>query len=162
MALGIHADDVRKALAPLLGVRFVTGTSLCEHAAEVMRGYVPGRMTLTELQSELKYAIFGDLYDTLGQGMLLQLENGVRLRLRLKDVDTLTDEALGVLLDSLVPHVMGLSELREFAMQSGTLSAMRVLLQRFGPEMVPMERAMFVRIVRENFPPDRYQAWLEE
>ena len=162
MAMGIHAEDVQAALAPLLGVRFVTGTPLCEHAAQVMRDYVPGRMTLAEVQSELKYAIFGDLYDALGQGMLLQLENGVRLRLRLKDVDTLTDEALGVLLDSLAAQGMPLYELRDFAMQSGLLSAMRVLLQRFGADMVPMERAMFVRIIRENFPPDRYQAWLEE
>ena len=161
MALGIHADDVRAALAPLLGMRFVTTTPLCEHAAAVMRDYVPGRMTLAEVQSELKYAIFGDLYDALGQGMLLQLENGVRLRLRLKDVDTLTDEAMGVLLDALTPAVLDLNALRDFAMQSGLLSAMRVLLQRFGADMVPMEQAMFVRIIRENFPPDRYQAWLE-
>lgn len=162
MALGIRAEDVCAALAPLLGVRYVTTTPLCEHAAQVMRDYVPGRMTLAEVQSELKYAIFGDLYDSLGQGMLLQLENGVRLRLRLKDVDTLTDEALGVLLDSLAERGMSLYELRDFAMQSGLLSAMRVLLQRFGDGMVPMERAMFVRIIRENFPPDRYQAWLAE
>ena len=94
--------------------------------------------------------------------MLLQLENGVRLRLRLKDVDTLTDEAMGVLLDALTPTVLDLNALRDYAMQSGLLSAMRVLLQRFGADMVPMEQAMFVRIIRENFPPDRYQAWLEE
>lgn len=158
----IRTADVAAALAPLLGARFVENTPLCQHAAEVLCLYDPLKMSLEALYPRLRDVIFGELYDALGQGMLLQLENGVRLRLRLRDVDTLTDEALGVLLDALPSAVLTLSSLRDYAMQTGSLSAMRVLLQRYGQVIPPMERDMLKRIIRENHPADRYQAWLDE
>ena len=93
--------------------------------------------------------------------MLLQLENGVRLRLRLRDIDTLADEALGTLLDVLPLPVLTLGMLRDYAMQTGSLCAMRVMLQRYSNALAPMEQEMLIRIIRENYPPDRYQHWLQ-
>lgn len=161
MSIAISAADVGAALSPMLGVRFVTTTPLCDHAAECLRQYAPARMSLTDMYAQVKECIFGDLYAALGQGMVLTLENGVRLRIRLRDVDTLADAALGVLLDELPASVLPLENLRSFALQSGLLCAMRVLLQRYGTALPRMEKDMFVRIIRENHPADRYSDWLE-
>ena len=158
----VRTADVAAALTPLLGARFVENTPLCQRAAEVLCRHDPLKTPLEDLYPRLRDVIFGALYDALGHGMLLQLENGVRLRLRLRDVDTLTDEALGVLLDALPSAVLTLSCLRDYAMQTGSLSAMRVLLQRYGHALPAMERDMLKRIIRENHPADRYQAWLDE
>lgn len=160
MGIAIQAEDVRAALSPMLGERFVMQTALCAHAADCLRHYAPSCMTLGEMFTRVQECIFGDLYDTLGQGMVLTLENGVRLRIRMRDVDTLADTALGVLLDALPGDQLPLEQLRSFALQSGLLCAMRVLLQRYGSVLPSMEREMLIRIVRENHPADRYADWL--
>ena len=160
MAIAIHAADVRAALEPMLGAQFVSAIPVCEHAADCLCLYAPSCMTLDDMFLRVKDAIFGDLYAALGPGMVLTLESGVRLRLRLKDVDTLADAALGVLLDALPGDLLPLEFLRGYALQSGLLCAMRVLLQRYGSVLPGMEREMLIRIIRENHPADRYAAWL--
>ena len=161
MAVNIRPEDVRAVFAPLLGPRFVDGTPLCYRTAECLRLYAPSCMTLQDMYARVRECIFGELYAALGQGMLLTLESGVRLRLRLKDIDTLADEALGVLLDVLPGDQLPLAFLRGFALESGLLCAMRVLLQRYGSVLPSMERDMLIRIIKENHPKDRYARWLE-
>ena len=161
MPITIHPDAVRAALEPMLGTQFVSATPLCENAAACLSQYAPSCMTLTDMFLRVKDCIFGDLYSALGQGMVLTLENGVRLRLRLKDIDTLADEALGILLDALPGDQLPLTFLRPYALETGLLCAMRVLLQRYGAVLPSMEREMLIRIVKENHPADRYSSWLE-
>ena len=161
MAITIRPEDVRAALEPMLGTRFVLSTPICGDTAYCLSLYAPSCMTLDDMYARVKECIFGCLYDTLGQGMVLTLENGVRLRLRLKDVDTLADAALGVLLDALPGAQLPLEFLRSYALDSGLLCAMRVLLQRYGAVLPSMEREMLGRIIRENHPADRYSSWLE-
>ena len=157
----VRTEDVCAALEPMLGTRFVLGTPLCHNAAECLRRFAPSCMSLDDLYAKVRECIFGDLYEALGQGMVLTLENGIRLRLRLRDVDTLADEAMGVLLDVLPGSVLPLEFLHSYALQSGLLCAMRVLLQRYGSVLPSREREMLVRIIKENHPADRYAAWLQ-
>lgn len=161
MPYTVTPEEVAAALAPMLGDRFVRTTPLCAAAAAELSRFTPASMTPATLFPRVREAIFGCLYDALGPGMVLTLESGVLLRLRLKDVDTLADAALGVLLDKLPGNVLPLESLRAFALDSGLLCAMRVLLQRYGSILPAMEREMLIRIVRENHPADRYQEWLE-
>lgn len=161
MAIHIRPEDVFAALEPMLGAQFLCATPLCGNTADCLSLYTPSCMTLNDMFLKVRDVIFGDLYAALGQGMMLTLENGVRLRLRLKDVDTLADEALGLLLDALPGDQLPLTFLRPFALETGLLCAMRVLLQRYGAVLPSMEREMLIRIVKENHPADRYSAWLE-
>lgn len=161
MAINISVLHVRAAFEPLLGTRFVESTPVCQHTADCLHLYAPSMMTLEQMFTRVREVIFGEMYTALGQGMLLTLENGVRLRLRLKDIDTLADEALGVLLDALPGDQLPLTSLRAFALDSGLLCAMRVLLQRYGAVLPSLEREMLVRIIKENHPADRYASWLE-
>jgi len=161
MAITIRPEDVFAALEPMLGTQFLAATPLCGDAADCLSRYAPSCMTLNDMYLKVREVIFGDLYAALGQGMVLTLESGVRLRLRLKDIDTLADEALGLLLDVLPGDQLPLTFLRPFALESGLLCAMRVLLQRYGAVLPAMEREMLIRIVKENHPADRYAAWLK-
>ena len=161
MRIEIRPESVRAAFEPLLGAAFVLGTPICGDTAYCLSLYAPSCMTLNDILAKVRECIFRVLYDTLGPGMVLTLENGVRLRLRMKDIDTLADEALGVLLDVLPADQLPLTFLRPFALESGLLCAMRVLLQRYGSILPSMEREMLIRIVKENHPADRYAAWLE-
>ncbi len=161
MSIPIRAEDVRQALSPMLGDAFLFNTPLCADAADCLREYSPAFMTLDAMFGQVRERIFGDLYEALGPGMVLTLETGIRLRLRLKDVDTLADAALGVLLDALPANLLPLTVLRAYALDSGLLSPLRVLLQRYGSVLPSMEREMLQRIVRENHPADRYSDWLQ-
>lgn len=161
MAINISDLDVRAVFEPLLGTRFVETTPICLRTADCLRLYAPSMMTLGDMFTRVRECIFGEMYAALGQGMVLTLENGVRLRLRLKDIDTLADEALGVLLDMLPGNQLPLEFLRGFALESGLLCAMRVLLQRYGAVLPSLEREMLIRIIKENHPADRYAAWLD-
>jgi len=91
MAIAIREEDVRTALEPMLGARFVSTTPLCRNAADCLHLYAPSCMTLEDMFNRVREVIFGDLYAALGQGMILNLERGVRLRLRLRDIATLAD-----------------------------------------------------------------------
>ena len=161
MAFTIRPEDVFTALEPMLGTQFLSATPLCGNVADCLSLYAPSCMTLNDMFLKVRDVIFGNLYAALGQGMVLTLENGVRLRLRLKDIDTLADEALGLLLDVLPGDQLPLTFLRPFALETGLLCAMRVLLQRYGAVLPSMEREMLIRIVKENHPADRYSSWLD-
>ena len=161
MAIIIRPEAVFAALEPMLGAQYLSATPLCGDVADCLSRYAPSCMTPNDMFLKVREVIFGDLYAALGQGMVLTLESGVRLRLRLKDIDTLADEALGLLLDTLPGDQLPLTFLRPFALESGLLCAMRVLLQRYGSILPSMEREMLIRIVRENHPADRYSTWLE-
>lgn len=157
MAYPIRTNEIRRVLQPVLGTRLVTETALCEHAAELLRRHQPGRETPDDLLRQLKERIFADLYDLLGHQMLLRMDNGVVRRILLRDVDFMVDECLGVLLDAMNPPEITMAGLRAFAMERGSLSAMRVLLERFGEELPDMEREMLRRIIRENYPQNGFR-----
>lgn len=152
MPYAIRTDDVRAALAPVLGPRFVMGTPLCEQAAGLLRAYRPSRMTLEDMYRQMKNCIFGCLFELLGHQMLLQLENGAVRRILLQDVDFMVDQAVGVLLAAMPPAELPMEQLRAHAMERGSLSAMRLLLTRHDRELPEMEKEMLRRILRENFP----------
>lgn len=156
MTYPIRITQVRRALQPVLGTRFVTETALCDRAAEILRAYNPRRVTAEGLCRQLKELIFSELYELLGHQMLLRLENGAVRRILLRDVDFMVDEVVGVLLEVLQPPEITLEGLRGFAMQRGSLAAMRVMLERFGDEMDEMEKEMLRRIIRENHPTAGY------
>ena len=150
MSVQVRTKDVQSALAPMLGLSFVQRTEVCSRAAPVLGGYVPGQTTLDEMFEQVRDVIFGELFTRLGQRMLLQLDNGVIIRIRLEDVDRLADAALGVLLDALQPPALTLDILRDYAMRTGAVCAMRVMLERYGKSLTRSEQEMLARIIREN------------
>lgn len=156
MAYPIRTAEVQRVFRPVLGGRLTAETWLCEKVAELLRGHRPARTTMESLCAQLKNLIFGELYELLGPQMLLQMDNGAVRRVMLRDVDFLVDEAVGVLLDVMTPPDVSLESLRSFAMERGSLSAMRVLLERYGDALPEMEKEMLRRIIRENHPTAGY------
>lgn len=152
MAYSIRTAEVQRVFRPVLGGRLTSETWLCERVAELLRGYRPSRTTMDGLCAQLKNLIFGELYELLGTQMLLQMDNGAVRRIMLRDVDFLVDEAAGVLLDVMAPPEITLEGLRAFAMERGSLAAMRVLLERYDDALPEMEKEMLRRIIRENHP----------
>ncbi|MCH5287562.1 MAG: hypothetical protein J1E43_09075 [Christensenellaceae bacterium] len=161
MPIAIRTAQVREALLPFLGTDVLAQTALAEQAAEALRRFVPHHQPLEALQEQLCRLLFDELYAHLGQRMTLRLDNGQLVRVRVADIPDLADSVLGVLLDSLPENQSTLDLLRGYAMQTTSLSAMRALLLRFGSCQSPDEQAILRRIIRDNYPPERYAAWLQ-
>lgn len=160
MPVPITAARVREALVPYLGSQTLDQTALADHATEALRHFNSDQQPLEELAQQLADMLFGDLYACLGPRMTLRLDDGRQARILVADIPDLADSILGVLFDSLPDTESTLLMMRDYAMHATSLSAMRTLLTRFGVVQSPDEQAILRRIIRDNYPPERYQAWL--
>lgn len=160
MPMPIRAARVREALLPYLGSRTLDQTAFSERAAEALRNFAPGDQTLQELAQRLSDMLFSDLYACLGPRMTLTLDDGRQARILVADIPDLADSVLSVLFDSLPDSQVTLNLLRDHALRATSLSAMRALLTRFQVAQSPEEQAILRRIIRDNYPPQRYQDWL--
>lgn len=161
MPIPIRTAQVREALLHFLGTDVLTGTPVAEHAAEALRRFSPYQQRLDELEELLRDMLFSDLYACLGPRMTLRLDDGRQARIRMSDIPDLADSVIGVLFDSLPDSEETLNLLREHAMFTTSLAAMRALLQRFASRQSPEEQAIMRRVIQDNYPPERYAGWLE-
>lgn len=98
----------------------------------------------------LRDGLFRDLYAILGPQMRVSMPDGRTRRFRMEEFPLLADELLAVLFESLGTTGMPKDTLMAFAMTSGSLCAMRTLMQ-FYP-LSSAEKALLERILRENAP----------
>ena len=160
MPIPIREARVREILLPCLGSRTLDQTALTGRVTEELRHFNPAQDTLEELAQRLCDMLFSVLYACLGPRMTLTLDDGRQARVLVADIPDLADNVLGVLFDSLPDSEVTLSLLRDYAMRATSLAAMRALLLRFGVAQSPEEQAILRRVIRDNYPPERYQDWL--
>ena len=156
----VTTGQVAEVLRPYLGTPLVEETPLCEGAARVINAYAPYRDTLADLAGQLERYLFDALYTLLGAQMTVRLDDGRLVRIRMRELPELADEALGAMFDGMRVYSVNYDNLNEYAMRAGSLSAMRVLYQKYADFQTSEERALMVRIIRERYPAWRYALWL--
>ena len=142
MAGYMTVDQVRDALRPHLGSDVVEHTTLCDGALRVLLRYAPYRDTLDMLSKRVESYLFDTLYDYLGDSMTVLLDNGQLVRIHMRELPMLADEVMGVLFRSMQVYSITYEKLRDYAMRSGSLCAMRTLRERFGSFLSPEERTL--------------------
>ena len=162
MPVPIRTDAVREALIPWLGTAVLMQTGIDDSAANLLRSYSPYRMTLPELNEMICNRIFNELYSLLGPRMTIQRDDGSLLRIRLNDLPVLVDDVMGVLFDCMTISPANQQLLMEYAMYQTSLSAMRMLLVKYASSLGLQEQEILKRIIRDNYPPERYVRWMGE
>lgn len=162
MPMHVTERQVREALRPYLGSALVDQTDLCAGAASLMRTYAPYRDTFEGMTERVEQCLFTRLYDLLGADMTLRLDDGRVKRVRMRELPELADEAMGALFDAMQVYSVNYAALKDYSMRAASLSALRVLYQRYGAFQSPEEKALLSRIIRERFPASRYEGWLRE
>lgn len=142
--------QIREILRDPLGSAIVDQTDLCETIGEMLRSYAPYREKLDQFALRVEDCIFNKLYDTLGQGMSARMNNGEIRRIRMAELPELTDQVLEVLFDHMKVYSVNYEVLREYAVQKGSLSAMRVLVRRFGSFCPSGEKERMTAILKER------------
>jgi len=157
----IRTASVQQALIPRLGSALMLNTSLAEHAANALRSFSPYKSTLEELLALVTRRLQDDLQAILGPSMTVRLDDGRLHNILLSELPELADEVMGVLFDAMTITPGNEAALKYYAMQQLSLSALRVLLLKYDRSQSEDEKFIMRRIVRDNYPPERYSSWLE-
>lgn len=153
--------QVREALRPRLGSSLVDDTPLCAGIASLLRCYAPYRDTLAELEKRLESYLFDGLYTLLGDSMAVMLDDERVVRIRMRELPELADDAMGALFEAMPVYSVNYQTLKDYSLRASSLSAMRVLLQKYDQYQSPEEKALMGKVIRERYPAARYQGWLK-
>ena len=162
MPVAISTYNVKCALRPYLGSDMVDATSIAEEAAHALRSYAPYKETLEDLALRVANALFDVLYSVLGPRMTIRLDNGDLVRIRMDDLPFLADAVLGVMFDGMTVYSVNFQNLKDYSLRTGSLSAMRVLYQKYDDFQSQEEKDLMARIIRDNHPRERYATWLKD
>lgn len=162
MPVAITTYSVKCVLRPYLGSDLVDGTPIAEEAAHVLRSYAPYRDTLEDLAQRLSNVLFDGLYSVLGPRMTVRLDGGELIRIRMQDLPDVADAVMGALFDSMTVYSVNFQTLKDYSLRTGSLSAMRVLYQKYDDFQSKEEKALMARIIRDNHPPFLYESWLKD
>lgn len=156
----IDTWDVRDALRYRLGSALVDEPGAADRCAEALREWTPFRESFAELAARLEDILFNSLYEALGPSMTARMDDGNLRRIRTAELKDAADDVLFVLFDSLKVYSVNYESLRAYAVESGSCSAMRVLLTRYGSQLPEADRRMIARILRDRLPREVWSRWL--
>lgn len=155
----ISVEEVRNALRPRFGTVLTEDPGFSEGAADLLRRFAPYRDTFASLTAQMEDYLFNALYDRLGPGMTLRLDDGQEHRFMTSDLPVAADEALFPLFDALTPYSVNYDRLHTYWMDTGSFSAMRALYLNFSDFLPPQEIGVIERIVQENVPVRLQNIW---
>lgn len=160
MAAVIRTQDVARVLHPWVGSYLLDSTTLAEDTATVLRSYAPYKEDLQKLCKRLDSFLFMTMRRYTMGTMIVFLDDGTEARMRTSDFPLFTDDALGILMESLSPYSVNFELLKNYSLQQPSLSALRVLYTRYQSFQSQEELRAIARTVRTCHPLERYMAWL--
>ena len=162
MAMPVEAAEVERVLRPWLGTLFLNGNNLSEVVSERMSAYAPYRQTLESLRDELEVLILTRLNALTNGSLTVILDNYHSRRLNRAAINAITDDLMGLIFDKLTPFSANFVKLNDYSLHVESLNALRVLYQKYASYYSADELAFMVRMIRNLYPPERYESWLSE
>ena len=161
MATPVTLQDVEQVLHPWLGTLFLSSTPFASKLAFQLQEYAPYRQTLEELRDQVESYVVTELNRLTGGSMRMVLDDFQAKRIGLRDVLWMTDDIMGVLFDRLTLLSVNYEKLNDYALRVESLSALRVLYQKYASFFTQEEFHFLIQTIRRLYPPERYAAWLE-
>ena len=137
-----------EALWPLAGdiAALLSGFSICRPEED--------------LAGKLDSMLFCAVRQQTRGSMLVQVEDGTLVRVRLEDFAAMADELMLLAFEELPVDSRHLICLRDYSMRHASLSALRALYTRFAPLQSPQELAAIASVARSCYPAFRWRGWL--
>ncbi|HPJ01406.1 MAG TPA: hypothetical protein PKU80_01010 [Candidatus Limiplasma sp.] len=162
MPVPIHLDDVNDALRPWLGALFLMSTPLSQELSYQMMQYSPVRETFEQLRARLEQHLLVRINKLTRSSMCIMVENYQTRRLSLRDIEFMTDDLMGLMFDRMTPFSSNFEKLNEYALQHESLSALRVLYQKYASFFSEEEYQFMIHMMKSLYPKERYQDWLKD
>ena len=156
----IAQSQVIITLRPWLGPYLTeTLSPLTADLAVRLNGFSVKR-DIGQMTDELDRLLFNAVRVATQGSLLILLEDGTWVRVRLEDFSIMADELmLLVFMDFPVDETHFLA-LREYSMQRASLSALRALYTRFDSLQTGQELRAIAAVIRSCYPAFRWRDWL--
>lgn len=158
----IESWHVREALRSRLGSALVDEPGFPDPLADLLRSYASYKDTFASVAALVEDTLFNMLYNRLGSGMSVCMNDGTYRRIRTAELKDAADDVMGVLFDQMKVYSVSYQALQAYVLESGSFSAMRALYTRYGEFMTGEERRMLARIIRESRPRSEWEEWLSD
>ena len=161
MAMPIEVKDVERVLRPWLGSLLLTSSTLVADVACVVMEYAPYRHTFAQLRDCISHELLTGINRITGGSMCVVQDNYRTKRLTLQDMQSMTDDVIGLVFDALTPFSANFTKLNEYALHEESQAAMRVLYQKYRSFFSDEQYAFLIKMIRSIYPPERYVMWLK-
>ena len=158
----IESWHVREALRSRLGSSLVDEPGFPDPLAALLRSYASYKDTFAGMASRVEETLFNILYERLGTGMAVRMNDGSYRRVLSAELADAADDVMGVLFDQMKVYSVTYDALHAYVLESGSFSAMRTLYTRYGEFMTADERKVLARVIREARPRSEWEEWLPE
>ncbi|HPF88237.1 MAG TPA: hypothetical protein PK537_09330 [Candidatus Limiplasma sp.] len=162
MSVPVKLDDVNDTLKPWLGALFLMSTPLSQEIAFQLMHYSPSREPFARLRDRLEHQLLVTLNKLTHTSMCIMVENYQTRRIALADIETMTDDLMGLVFDQLSPFRANYDRLNEYALQHPSLAALRVLYQKYSSFFSQEEYRFMIGMIKKLYTQDRYSAWLRD
>lgn len=162
MAIPVDVKDVERVLRPWLGSLLLSSNTLTTDIACVVMEYAPYRHTLQQLRDCIAHDLLTGINKVTGGSMTIVQDNYHTKRLTLRDMQWMTDDVMGLVFDCLTPFSANFEKLNDFALHEESLSAMRVLYQKYKSFFKQEQFEFLIRMIKSIYPPDRYAMWMKD
>lgn len=157
----VELKDVERVLRPWVGTFALTSSTLASDIACVLMEYAPYRHTLTQLRDVVARDLLTGINRVTGGSMCIVKDDYRTRRLTLRDMEWITDDLMGLVFEHLTVFSANFTKLNEYALHEESLSAMRVLYQKYRSFFTDEQYAFMVKMIKSIYPPERYAAWLK-
>lgn len=148
-------------LTPWLGSIFVLNhTPLMERISFRLAHFNPDKDSLQFLAQEIDSSLFMALRDATKARMLVHLDNGQHIKVRLLDFAVMADELLYPVMRDLPQNMTSFHLIRDYSIRQGSLSALRALCLDFTAFQTEEEWRTVLRVIKTCHPPFRWRSWL--
>ena len=152
--------QVLSALVPWLGSALALRLDdAVETVTRRLNAWSP-RMDLAELARGIDSLLFRAVREATQGKMLIQLEDGGWVRVRVEDFSIMADDALYPLFASLPRDAEHLLYLREYSMRCESLSCLKAQYLCYGEYQSPQELQAIAAFVKKCYPAYRWRGWL--
>lgn len=162
MAMPVDVRDVERVLRPWLGSLLLSSNTLCTDIASVLMEYAPYRHTFQQLRDCVAHDLLTGVNRVTGGSMCVVQDNYRTRRLTLKDIQWMTDDLMGLVFDALTPFSANFAKLNDYVLHEESLSAMRVLYQKYKDFFTPEQYSFLIRMIRTIHASERYAQWLKD
>lgn len=154
-------EQTADVLRPWLGSAFVAAqASLVERVSLRLTKFMPRRDSLQQTAQDLDTLLFMAVRDTTQGRMVLPMDNGQLIRVKVADFTVMADELLYLLFAHLTPDQHNFLLIREYSIRAGSLSALRALYLLYPDYQSEEEYSTVQRIIKTCHPLFRWRGWL--
>lgn len=157
----ISRTEIGEILRGRLGSSLVDRTELCAHLQTVLTENIHSHTALSSMAEQVENTLFNELYTLLGPAMTVYPDGHNARRILLSELKEIADDLLFPVLDNLTVYSVNCELIREYYMQTGSLAAARVLHTKYAALLGLREATLLERMIRTNYPPARWQAWID-